>query len=275
MFGSDDAPDPLPISALQHLLFCERQCALIHLEGVWAENWRTVQGQHLHAKAHAGPDETRDGVRVVRGLSLWSRRLGLVGKADVVEFHATHDRPAGVGTIAPLGDAIRARLALLDAAESDSPLAPKPAAGLAPPPAAGASPHFGWRVVPVEYKRGKPKSNDCDRVQLCAQAICLEEMLAFPIDAGCLFYGERRRRTDVAFDEPLRTVTTDAARRLHELIASRITPKVDRQKKCDSCSLLNLCLPGATGPGRSAVRFVQRQFAAALRTTESPKDPFV
>lgn len=83
-FAEDDL---LPISALQHLLFCERQCALIHIEGLWAEDRLTVEGRHLHDKAHEGPSETRAGVRIARGLALRSLRLGLVGRADVVEFH--------------------------------------------------------------------------------------------------------------------------------------------------------------------------------------------
>jgi len=92
MFTEDDL---LPISALQHLLFCERQCALIHLEGQWAENRRTVEGRHLHERAHAAGAETRNPpggrVRIVRGLPLHSLRLGLSGVADVVEFHSPAD----------------------------------------------------------------------------------------------------------------------------------------------------------------------------------------
>jgi len=183
--------DLLPISALQHLLFCPRQCALIHNEQLWAENYLTAQGQVLHQKAHEPKHETRPGIRITRSLYLSSRTLGLRGIADIVEFHRD-------GTI-----------------------------------------------LPIEYKRGKPKANDCDRIQLCAQALCLEEMLDRPIPAGALFYGAKRRRTPVEFDSDLRSRTTTAAAELHTLIASGRTPTAIREPKCDACSLLELCLPDA------------------------------
>jgi len=211
-------PEPLPISALQHLIFCERQCALIHIEGLWAENRLTVEGRILHRKAHAedvgprggGRVEARPGVRIVRGLDLESTALGLVGKADVVEFRQAPQTKKG---------------------------------------SAGA-------VFPVEYKRGKPKKHDADRVQLCAQAMCLEEMLGISVRSGALYYGVTRRREPVEFDEGLRAKTAAAARRLHEMVAAGVTPRVERQKKCDRCSLLHLCLPSGTQPGKSALRYV-------------------
>lgn len=231
--------DPLPISALQHLIFCERQCALIHIEGLWAENRLTVEGRILHRRAHgedAGPrgggraELRRRGcpggdqrIRIVRGLALQSERLGLVGKADVVEFR----QPGGA--------------------------APVPYAPLGIP-------------FPVEYKRGRPKRHDADLVQLCAQAMCLEEMLGLPaagVPAGALYYGRTRHQLDVSFDRPLRERTEAACARLHELVDSGITPRARREKKCDRCSLLNLCLPDATGPGKSAARYIERALAAA------------
>jgi CRISPR-associated exonuclease Cas4 len=102
-------------------------------------------------------------------------------------------------------------------------------------------------------------------VQLCAQALCLEEMLGVAIDAGELFYGKRQRRTHVEFDEWLRDKTETAALRLHQMIASGETPPAVREKKCDTCSLFNLCLPEVTQTSRSATRFVGRQFAGHLR----------
>jgi CRISPR-associated exonuclease Cas4 len=208
----------LPISALQHLLFCERQCALIHIEGLWAENRLTVEGRHLHDKAHEGSSEVKASVRIARGLPLRSFRLGLVGKADVVEFHA----------------------------------APEAAAG---------------RPFPVEYKRGRPKRHDADRVQLCAQALCLEEMLGTTVTAGALFYGRIRRRVDVEFDESLRRLTAETARCLHALIAAGRTPRAVREPKCDSCSLFHVCLPEAMGPRHSAARYTARALDAALAET--------
>lgn len=192
--------DLLPLSALQHLLFCERQCALIHLEGAWEENRLTAEGRLLHTRVHERGDESRGEVRVARGLRLRSIRLGLVGQADVVEFHRLPD---------------------------------------------GA-----WRAFPVEYKRGRPKPDDCDRIQLCAQALCLEEMTGSDIPEGALFYGAVRRRHPVVFDGTLRAAVADAASRLHALMSGKATPTAVYEKKCENCSLIALCRPRMpTGAG--------------------------
>lgn len=197
--------DLLPISALQHLLYCERQCALIHLERLWEENRFTAEGRVLHERAHDGPSESRPGVRIARGLRLVSHTLGLQGQADVVEFHE------------------------------------------------GA-------VLPIEYKRGKPKAHRADEVQLCAQALCLEEMLGAQIDEGAIFYGKTRRRFEVTFDEPLRTLTRDLTTRLHARIASGQTPPaVFEARKCGACSLIEVCVPRL--PQKQAA---SRYFASAL-----------
>ncbi|MCU0597043.1 MAG: CRISPR-associated protein Cas4 [Desulfobacterota bacterium] len=192
--------DLLPLSALQHLLFCERQCALIHLEQVWIENLYTAEGRIMHERVDSGRSESRGDLRIASGVSLHSLRLGLSGKADVVEFH----REQGDG-----GSVI-------------------------------------WRPFPVEYKRGRPKKEVWDKVQLCAQAICLEEMLSTSVRKGALFYGKTRRRVDVVFDDQLRRQTEDAAQRLHRLINSRQTPAAIYDEKCDSCSFLSFCLPRVT-----------------------------
>lgn len=198
----------LPISALQHLLYCERQCALIHVEQVWAENRFTAEGNVMHEKAHNGPDETKDGMRIVRGLPVKSEALGLSGQCDVVEFHNDGS------------------------------------------------------VLPVEYKRGKPKAHRADEVQLCAQGMCLEEMLGSRVPEGRLFYGETRRRTDVAFDAELRALTVDTALRLHGLIDHRATPPaVYEQRKCDACSLIELCMPQAMRFQKGAEAWFSRQMA--------------
>jgi CRISPR-associated exonuclease Cas4 len=238
MFDEDDL---VPLSALQHLLFCERQCALIHLEGQWAENRLTALGEHLHEKAHRdGETESRGDLRIARGVRLRSLRLGLAGKADVVEFHRIDAQgPAGTQPDGALAGA-----------------SPGPGQGVPLPGVPGL-----WRPFPVEYKRGRPKRNHCDEVQLCGQALCLEEMLGVAVPAGALFYGATRRRFDVTFDPLLRAETEQAARQLHELLAAGITPRAAREPKCDHCSLLGLCLPDATAPGRSAARYT----ADALR----------
>lgn len=213
MYSEDEL---LPISALQHLAFCERQWALIHLEQQWVENRLTAEGRRLHERADEGHNQTREGVRICRGLHLRSLRLGLTGKADVVEFH-----PDDAGNMRPF---------------------------------------------PVEYKRGRPKPDHRDEVQLCAQALCLEEMLNVEITTGALFYGQPRRRTNVDFDAELRAETERLAARLHELNAARITPKAKYEKKCDSCSLYSICLPKSTGAS-SAQKYLKRAVAAAIADT--------
>ncbi len=206
MFNEEDL---LQLSALQHLLFCERQCALIHIEQAWSENLFTAEGRIMHERVDTGSPETRKNVRLEFGVPLRSLRLGLIGKADVVEFHNKEGK---------------------------------------------------WIPFPVEYKRGKPKEDNSDKVQLCAQAICLEEMLSIEIPRGALFYGKTRRRQDIAFDIPLRRETEDTAKRLHELIASGITPKPVYTKKCKSCSLVQLCLPKTCGKKK-----VNQYLTSALR----------
>ncbi len=188
--------DLLPLSGLQHLLFCERQCALIHIEQVWAENRLTAEGRIMHERVHDADRESRGNVRIEYGMPLRSLRLGLIAKADVVEFHRDTEGSEEV-----------------------------------------------WRPFPVEYKRGKPKKGNYDKVQLCAQALCLEEMLDIEIPSGALFYGKIRRRQDVIFDSALRQETEDAAIRFHNLVNAGVTPKPVYAKKCDNCSMYDLCLP--------------------------------
>lgn len=178
MFSEDEL---LPISAVQHLAFCPRQWALIHLEGQWTDNRLTAQGTALHERVHEGQAEVRGDVLIVRGLRLRSLRLGLVGTADVVEFH---------------------------------PVAAVVTGGCLLPGRAGR-----WQPFPVEHKRGRPKPDRCDEVQLCAQALCLEEMLGAPVPEGDLFYGAQRRRHHVAFRADLRHETEALAAQLHELTA--------------------------------------------------------
>ena len=100
-----------------------------------------------------------------------------------------------------------------------------------------------WIPYPVEYKRGKPKSNQADEIQLCAQAICLEEMLCCSIPEGALFYGEPRRRTSVVFSSELRERVKTYADEMHQLFRRGYTPKATRTKSCNACSLKDLCLP--------------------------------
>jgi CRISPR-associated exonuclease Cas4 len=228
MFTEDQL---LPISALQHWLYCPRQCGLIHLEQVWAENKFTAQGQVLHQKAHEGRDESKAGVRITRSMSVRSLVLGISGQCDIVEFH-----PAGA-----CGD-LKYQISDLKGGANE------PATEL--PDGHLKSQISDLKctalVVPVEYKRGKPKSHRADEVQLCAQAMCLEEMLGVTISSGCLFYGEKKRRTVVGFDAPLRQLVTETAAALHAMIDSRVTPSaVHDSRRCDACSLIELCQPKA------------------------------
>jgi CRISPR-associated exonuclease Cas4 len=224
MFSEDDL---LPLSAIQHILFCERQCALIHLERLWQENPLTAEGRILHERADEKGRESRGDIRIVRGLEIRSLRLGLAGIADVVEFRRANKTGLVSDTLVKLPDA----------------------PGL-------------WKPFPVEYKRGKPKPGSCDEAQLCAQAICLEEMLNVRIDEGALFYHSIRRRTDVIFDDRLRSLCEQAALKLRELMASQITPPAVDDPRCEHCSLIDLCSPGASSGKKSAQRFIENQIDA-------------
>jgi CRISPR-associated exonuclease Cas4 len=207
MFAESDL---LPLSALQHICFCERQCALIHVEQVWLENRFTAEGRILHDRVDSGKSESRRDVRIAYTVSLQSLQLGLVGKADVVEFHRENSSD---------GKTI-------------------------------------WRPFPVEYKRGRRKKDNCDKIQLCAQALCLEEMLGHRIDHGALFYGKTRRRQDVVFNNELREETTQMARRLHALFDARVTPKPVFDKRCPNCSFFSYCLPETLDGKKSAGRYL-------------------
>lgn len=199
-FSEDDL---LPISGLQHLAYCPRQFALIHIEQVWAENRFTAEGQLLHRKVDEAKAESRGDLHIARSLRLRSFRLGLSGIADVVEFHR------GLEGISLSGKS-----------------------GL-------------WQPYPVEYKRGKPKHNNVDDVQLCAQALCLEEMLGAHVTTGALFYGKTKRRREVVFSGQLRQATAELATAMHQLWNSGVTPIAELGGKCEQCSLLSLCMPQA------------------------------
>jgi len=223
MFSEDKL---LPVSALQHLIFCERRAALVFIERLWDENLFTVEGRHLHERTHETKTEVRGDLRIARGLRIKSLRLGLSGMADVVEFHRLPDGPEEDSmTDEPSG----VRLESVD--------------GL-------------WRPFPVEYKRGRLRNEKGYEIQLCAQALCLEEMLHTTIKAGALYYGKTGRRLDVAFDRKLRAQMERAAAHLHELIEGEETPRARFDKKCEKCSLLHLCMPKATSSQRNVSRYL-------------------
>ncbi|MGI6656223.1 MAG: CRISPR-associated protein Cas4 [Desulfobulbus sp.] len=118
-----------------------------------------------------------------------------------------------------------------------------------------------WLPLPVEYKRGRPKKDETDRVQLCAQALCLEEMLNCTVPEGALYYGQKQRRYPVLFDQALRHATQAAAETLHALLSSHATPAPEFGPKCESCSLLPRCLPTAAA-GKNVAAYIRRMITA-------------
>ncbi len=138
-----------------------------------------------------------------------SRELGISGECDVVEFHREEK-------------------------ESDR---------------AVFIPAYGgiYSAVPVEYKRGAPKADDIDALQLCAQSMCLEEMLSCKIPSGYIFYAETRRRQQVTFTDELREKVADIVSEMHDYFRRGVTPRGKRTKACGACSLRDLCLPALEG----------------------------
>ena len=218
--------DLLPLSGLSHMAFCSRRWALIHLECIWEENRFTTEGAILHEKAHSGEVESRPGVLVRRALPLRSLRLGLSGQADIVEFHPLQREETGVTLPGRRGV---------------------------------------WQPFPVEYKRTRDKAGGrAYRIQLCAQAICLEEMLAVAIPEGAIFDGTKRRRQPVVFDSELRLEVDHLAARMHALAASKETPRPVPFAGCRNCSLVQICKPEALSGSGAASRYLDQQRRACL-----------
>lgn len=188
--GNDD---PIMISALEHWSYCPRQCALIHVEQTFNENLYTLRGRAIHEQVDIPEVEIQAGVRIERALPLWSKRLGLIGKADVVEFHGT----------AP---------------------------------------------YPVEYKHGsKAKTWGHEDLQLCAQALCLEEMTGQEVRCGAIYHFKSRRRREVVFDQPLRDAVTKAVQDIREMLDTKTVPPPVNDKRCEHCSLQESCMPAVLG----------------------------
>jgi len=208
--------DTIPLSALQHWLYCPRQCALIHNEQVWAENRFTAEGQLLHKKANEGPDEHRAACSILRHLNVSSETLGITGICDIVE---------------------------------------KSREG-----------HY----TPVEYKRGKPKSHCADEVQVCAQALCLEEMFSVEIPNALIFYGTTRRRTEVRLNDGLRALTLSTIAAVRQMKATGITYSADYDShRCDACSLIDLCQPRALRLKRGAASWFQSRLSSEATAAPS------
>ena len=194
MFKEDEF---IQINILQHYVFCPRQCALIAVEDVWTDNVYTVRGNILHEKVDTDTYETRGALKTVRGLRIQSFRLGITGRADVVEFRKPKDTSRQ------------------------------------------------YEVVPVEFKAGKEKHDISDKVQLCAQALCLEEMLDTAINKGAFFYGRIRRRVLVDIDDELRNQTKDIITKVHDMVSKQYVPTARYMDKCRRCSFLDVCQPKA------------------------------
>ena len=205
--SQDDADlDSIPISALNHYAYCPRRCALIHVEQTFDENMYTMRGRDLHERADMPEESGQEGeARVERALPLWSKRLGLIGRADVVEFH------------------------------EETP-------------------------YPVEYKSGHRRQWDNDDLQLCAQAICLEEMTGKPVPCGAIYHHGSRRRREVVFDESLRHGVEEAVVAIRKMLAERVLPPPVNDKRCDHCSLKESCLPSVIGEQDRAKRLVRDLF---------------
>ena len=207
--------DFLQISGIQHFMFCRRQWALIHIEGLWAENLRTVNGEIFHERAHdPSLSEKRGDMITVRALRVFSSERGISGECDVVEFRRDDEN----------GAKLRGR-------------------------------DGRWIPTPIEYKSGSSKAGEADRLQLCAQAMCLEEMLGVEIELGYMFYGETHRREKVYINAELRQAVEDAVSEMHSYMNRGYTPKVKTGKFCNACSLKELCLP-ALCKNKSAAEYI-------------------
>ncbi len=197
----------IPLSALQHYAFCPRQCALIHNEQVWAENYLTAQGNALHERVDSGEPETRKGIRFERSVHVSAEMLGISGVLDLVE----KDIKTG-------------------------------------------------KLRPVEYKRGKPKPSSMDEIQLCAQALCLEEMIGQNIEEGALWYMQTRHRISVVFSDNLRSQTLATIIAVRKLLDSGQTPLPNYGKHCKVCSLVEICQPELLRKRDKSMRYVEGLF---------------
>jgi CRISPR-associated exonuclease Cas4 len=217
--------DPLPLSALNDFLYCERRAALKFVEGLRGANEHTVLGDLAHAHVDTPGYEQRAGWELLRALPLFSDKLGLSGKADLVEIQRPDFRES---QICDLKSEMHARQRVQAAR-------------------------------PVEYKKGPKRRFDNDEVQLCAQALCLEEMFGVTVDAGAIYHAASAARTEVVFDQTLRERTLSTISNLRSLISNSRIPPAGFKPQCDGCSLRDVCLPEAAGR-RAALLFKPRSY---------------
>lgn len=197
--------DHIPISALEHYAYCPRQCALIHVEQVWDENLYTMRGRDVHERVDEISGHELGGVRFERALPIWSARLGLTGKADLVEFHG--DVP-----------------------------------------------------YPVEYKSGRHRKGTPETIQLCAQALCLEEMFGIPVERGALFWHGSRERRVIVFTAAMREQVERLTAFVREMVENHIVSPPVNDKRCEHCSLRESCLPALVADKGRSRRAAQELF---------------
>jgi len=213
-------PDSLPLSLLNDYLYCPRRAALKAIEGWWGENEHTVLGTLAHEHADLPGYEVARGVTLLRALPVWSERLGLSGKCDIVERHQNGS------------------------------------------------------LVPVEYKKGRRRTFENDDAQLCAQALCLEEMFDVAVQRGAVFHAQSKRCREVEFDAALRNLTEQAIADLHLLVDSSTVPPAIRKPACEECSLFEVCLPQATCAESRANRLSRQLFEISNLKSQSPPHDF-
>lgn len=197
--------EPVVVSAVAQFSYCPRRCALIHIDCTWNENIHTTRGRHLHESVHEEGTDYIEGKRHERALPIWSKRLGLTGKSDLVEFR----------------DGI---------------------------------------PYPVEYKSGKKRSGRHEELQLCAQAVCLEEMFDVRVERGALYWHGSRKRQEVEIAEELRVRLELTVPRLRDLLERRILPEPPNDARCPDCSLIDACMPAAISNSVQLRRFVAELF---------------
>ena len=196
----------IPLSAINQFLFCPRRAALIHVEGIFKDNEHTLRGDIVHEHADLRGYEVVQGVKLLRALPVFSDRLGLSGKCDIVE-----QRP-------------------------------------------------DQSLFPVEFKVGKRRQWENDDAQLCAQALCLEEMFHVAIARGAVFHADSKRRREIEFTSELRVLTEKTIADLHALLDSTAIPRAEFREACEECSLYEICLPRVTSQPESLHRAAERLF---------------
>lgn len=233
--------ETLPLSLLNDFLYCPRRAALKIVEGWRAENKHTVLGDIVHEHADLPGYEVAKGIKLLRALPVFSDRLGLNGKCDIVEAHPV---AAGLTRLTSPG--------------------PQPSTLNSQPPTASKSAPTdvgGYAtLVPVEYKKGKRRQFENDDAQLCAQALCLEEMFKLPVERGAVFHAESKRRREVEFTPELRTLTEEVIQQLHRLLALEQVPPAEFKPACEECSLFKICLPRVTSQPASLRRAAAQLF---------------